>query len=246
MKAVILAAGFGSRLGSLTKATPKCLIKVNGRRLLDNALECLYQNGIEEVIIVIGYLAEKVKDYLGYQYRSMRLTYVTNKEFHRTNSLYSLWLASEHFNDDTLLLEGDLFFEESIIKKICQSHNPNIMVVDDYQPFRQSNAVIIDENGYVKHMVTEKDQAEGFDFTGKLITANMYRFCREFMHEYLVPALKAPLQQNNIDELYDTALSEVVNSQSVPILAVSVSGLRWYEIDTPEDLQRAEELFQDR
>ena len=109
-KAIILAAGMGNRLGPLTDTLPKCLVPVNGVPVLVNTLNHLADSGMSEVVIVVGYLKERIFERIGDRFRGMKVTYVESKRYATTNNIYSLWLAREHLTEDILLLDADVFF----------------------------------------------------------------------------------------------------------------------------------------
>src|SRR5690554_3060853 len=113
MQAIILAAGKGSRLGSYTKENTKCMLEINGERLIDTSLKKLAAVGVNKLILVVGYKKDNLIDYLGSEKHGIAITYVDNPIYDTTNNIYSLYLASEYLkNDDTLLLESDLRSEE--------------------------------------------------------------------------------------------------------------------------------------
>ena len=119
MKAIILVAGRGTRLKPLTDTIPKCLTEVNGKPILFNALEHLEKNKIEETILVVGYLRDKIEERIGNFFGNMKITYVKNDIYDKTNTSYSLWLALKDLliDDSLLVLEGDVFFEEELLKR---------------------------------------------------------------------------------------------------------------------------------
>ena len=242
MKAIILAAGMGTRLQPLTYSTPKCLVKVNGKPILENALEHLNGNGIKTAILVTGHLGDKVREYLGTRFKDTKLIYVENQIYDKTNNIYSLWLAKEYLIDDLLLLEDDIFFETEVIDRVCKHNYPNIMVVDDYQNFMNGTVVMADR-GIVTEMILKKDQHPDKNYYHGLKTVNIYRFAKEFMDTYFIPGLESYIDADNLNEYYELAISNIVKSAAVPLGALSIAGLKWFEIDTLEDLKRAEELF---
>ena len=115
MQAVILAAGQGSRLRPLTDHCPKCLVKVQGRSLLQYQLEALRTARISECVIVVGHRADQVRAAFGSRFGDLSITYVENDVFDRTNNIYSLWLARKAITQDVLLLEGDLIFDPELL-----------------------------------------------------------------------------------------------------------------------------------
>ncbi len=110
MQVVILAAGLGRRLDPLTQQTPKCLVEVNGTPIIVNALNSLTQYKLSQIVIVIGHLGDKVKNKLGKGFNGVPIKYVTNTIYDKTNNVYSLWLARKYLNQDTLLMECDIYF----------------------------------------------------------------------------------------------------------------------------------------
>ena len=111
MKAIILAAGMGTRLRPITSSIPKCLVPVNSKPILEHQFEALLLAGIRDVILVVGHLAELLFYKYGTSYGSLNIDYVENPRYDRTNNIYSLWLARQHLNSQVLLLEGDLVFD---------------------------------------------------------------------------------------------------------------------------------------
>ena len=244
MKAIILVAGMGTRLMPLTENTPKCLVKVNGVPLLVNTLNCLNKNGIKECVLVVGHLAEKVVECIGDEFENIRITYVKNEIFDKTCNIYSLWLARMHLNDDILLLEDDIFFEEKVIEKLCEDGHSNVIVVDDYKDFMNGTAVTAN-NGRATEMILKRDQSDGFRYGGKLKTVNIYKFSMKFMEDYFIPTLNLYMGDGHLNEFYELVISKIIESGETQISVLTVNELKWFEIDTCQDLKEAEKLFAD-
>ena len=121
MQALILAAGTGSRLGKYTKENTKCMLEVNGETLIKQALEKLNNVGITKLILVVGYKKDNLIKHVGNQYKNIKIQYVENPIYDTTNNIYSLYLAKDMLaQDDTILLESDLLFEEDILIKLLK------------------------------------------------------------------------------------------------------------------------------
>ena len=131
MQALILAAGMGKRLGKHTADHTKCMVKVNGKTIIQHTLDSLKTvKDLSRVIIVIGYKGRKLKQFINKHYKDMKVVYINNPIYDKTNNIYSLWLAKDHLmKDDTLLLESDIVFEKKIIKNIVNNPNENLTVV---------------------------------------------------------------------------------------------------------------------
>lgn len=106
MQAIILAAGMGKRLGEYTKNNTKCMVPVNGIRLIDRLLGQLSKLHLSRVVIVIGYEGKKLKDYLGDSYQGLKIEYVDNPVYDKTNNIYSLFLAKDKMIEDETILSG--------------------------------------------------------------------------------------------------------------------------------------------
>ena len=153
MQVIILAAGMGRRLGELTHDNTKCMVKVNGVRLIDRLLGqlALMSNPLHRIVIVIGYEGKKLKEYLGESFKNIPLEYVENPIYDKTNNIYSLFLAKEELSqDDTLLIESDMIFEDGIFEKVMSNPFPNLAVVAKYESWMDGTMVILDnENNIV-------------------------------------------------------------------------------------------------
>jgi len=126
MKALILAAGMGKRLMPLTQDTPKCLLKVGGKTIIEHQFDALYKNNIKDIVIVIGHQGEKIKRLIGDKAR-----YIENNDFATTNSSYSLWLAREEMKDGFIYVNSDLIFHWKILQDLINSKSENAIVTDN-------------------------------------------------------------------------------------------------------------------
>ena len=119
MKAIILAAGTASRLRPLTLHTPKCLLKVGERTLLQRSMDAIIRAGVREFVIVTGYLHEKIENFVQETYgNSISVCFIHNKDYETTNNIYSLWLARpEAEGEEVLLLDSDLLYDGQIVER---------------------------------------------------------------------------------------------------------------------------------
>src|SRR4051812_12226878 len=119
MKAVILAAGIASRLRPLTDNTPKCLLKVGDKSILELTIDNIIENDINEVIIVTGYLEQQIKDFVSSNYPQVNVQYIYNNVYDSTNNIYSLWLAKDSvLGEEMLLMDSDIVFDKEIISRL--------------------------------------------------------------------------------------------------------------------------------
>ena len=131
MQALILAAGTGSRLGKYTKENTKRMLEINGKTLIQHAIEKLSNAGITKLIMVVGYKKDNLIKHLGMRYKNVKIEYVENPVYNSTNNIYSLYLAKEKLSeDDTILIESDLIFEENILTDLIKDRRKSLAVVD--------------------------------------------------------------------------------------------------------------------
>ena len=139
MQAIILAAGMGKRLGRYTQGATKCMVKVNGKALIEYAIESLVANGVSRLVMVIGYKGSLLKDYISSKFNEsnlngMKIEYIENAVYDKTNNIYSLYLARKEMEkDDTLLLESDIIFKTDLITRIIEDKNPNLAMVSHFE-----------------------------------------------------------------------------------------------------------------
>lgn len=175
MQAIILAAGMGKRLGALTQNNTKCMVEVNGVSLIDRTLTQLSKLLLSRVIIVIGYKGENLRNYVGDEYKGLKVEYIDNPVYDTTNNIYSLSLAKEELQkDDTLLIESDLIFDDTLFPMIVNNEYPNLALVAKYETWMDGTMVRIDDdNNIVNFVPKEAFRYEDVDVYYK--TVNIYK-----------------------------------------------------------------------
>lgn len=243
MQAVILAAGMGKRLGELTKNNTKCMVKINGISLINRLLEQLSKLSLNKIIIVIGYEGEKLKNYLGYSYKAIEIEYIENPIYNKTNNIYSLYLAKEKLlEDDTILIESDLIFEDSIFTLLEQSSYPNVAVVAKYESWMDGTMVRIDnENNIINFIPKKAFRYEDIALYYK--TVNIYKFSKEFARNQYIPFLEAYIHALGNNEYYEQVLRVITILDNCNLKALILNNEKWYEIDDIQDLDIAETIF---
>ncbi len=243
MQAIILAAGMGRRLGDLTAGNTKCMVEVNGETLIDRMLRQLQRVALSRVVIVIGYEGEKLRGYIGDRYPGLDIEYVVNDVYDRTNNIYSLWLARDIMeDDDTLLLESDIIFDDGVIDRIYYSEYPDVALVARYEPWMDGTMVRIDENGDILSFIPKKAFSYK-DIDSYYKTVNIYKFSRAFARDRYLPFLEAYIKVMGDNEYYEQVLRVITLVDASGIKALPVDGLPWYEIDDVQDLRIAETIF---
>ena len=233
----------GKRLKELTQDNTKCMVKVNGVRLIDRALGQLSKLGLKRTVLVTGYEGAKLRKHVGRKWQGMKIDYVDNPIYDKTNNIYSLALAADELvKDDTLLIESDLIFEDAIFKKVLKDPHPNVAVVDAFKSWMDGTCVTIDEDNLIKRFVPKKDFVYE-EIPSYYKTVNIYKFSKEFSRQDYVPFLKAYSKALGDNEYYEQVL-RVVTLLDKPLMhALPLSGEKWYEIDDTQDLDIAESMF---
>ena len=240
---MILTAGIGARLGPLTERTPKCLLEVAGTPILFRALSTLAECGIDNVTLVVGHLGEKIVEAVGDSWQGLKIRYVWAFDYATTNNIVSLWEARESLDEDILLLEGDVAFEEEVLRRLLRAEG-DAMVVSRFCTWHSGTVVSLDgERQHVAEMVLGVDQDEAFDYSDVFKTANLYKFSRNFLARLLVPALCRAVEAGKVQEYYESVLQEPIAEGSAKFVAVDVSDLTWYEVDDQSDLEAANYRF---
>ena len=243
MQAIILAAGMGKRLGELTKGNTKCMVKVNGTPLIDRVMKQLTLQPLKRIIMVVGYKGKELKEYLGTEYNGMPIQYIENPIYDKTNNIYSLALAKKEMQeDDTLLLESDLIFDDAMLNLLIENPYPNLALVAKYETWMDGTMVRIDEDDNIVNFVP-KDAFRYDDVDKYYKTVNIYKFSKEFSKTKYVPFLDAYTKAVGNNEYYENVLRIISFLNSKELKALPISNEKWYEIDDKQDLDIAEALF---
>ena len=244
MQAVILAAGMGRRLGELTKGNTKCMVEVNGVTLIDRLLGQLSALDLKRVVIVVGYEGEKLVNYIGDRFNDkFEIVFINNPIYDKTNNIYSLALAREQLvEDDTILLESDLIFDDRMFSLILDNPYPNLALVAKYQTWMDGTMVRIDEDNNIINFITKKAfKYSDVDYYYK--TVNIYKFSKEFMVNKYLPFLDAYCSALGNNEYYEQVLRVICMLENSELKALPITNEKWYEIDDVQDLDIAEALF---
>ena len=246
MQAIILAAGMGRRLGEYTKDNTKCMLPVNGVRLIDRLLSQLSKLELNRVVIVVGYKGQNLIDYIGDRYdKQLKIEFVENPIYDKTNNIYSLALAKDKLQeDDTLLIESDLIFDDGMFSLLTENPYPNLALVAKYETWMDGTMVRLDADNNIVNFVPKA----AFDYNetdSYYKTVNIYKFSREFSQTKYVPFLEAYSKAVGNNEYYENVLRIISFLNSHDLKALPITNEKWYEIDDKQDLDIAEALFAD-
>lgn len=247
MQSIILAAGMGKRLGDLTRNNTKCMIQVNDVPLIDRLLGQLQRlvgpYALKRIIIVTGYQGKKLKEHIASLHISVPVKYIDNPIYDTTNNIYSLYLAKDCLlEDDTLLFESDLIFEDAVIDRIVQHPYPSLALVSKFESWMDGTVVTLDEEDNIKRFIPgSKFSYEETEQYYK--TVNVYKFSKEFSRTHYVPFLSAYSKALGNNEYYEQVLRVIALLDRPGIKALRLGNELWYEIDDVQDLDIAVSMF---
>jgi histidinol-phosphate/aromatic aminotransferase/cobyric acid decarboxylase-like protein/choline kinase len=243
MQGMILAAGMGRRLGKYTADGTKCMVKINGKSLIERTIESLLAANIRRIVIVVGYKASGLTAFVNKKFPDLDIEYVTNPVYETTNNIYSLWLAREYLKeDDTILLESDVIFDERIISELVASPESNLAIVSKFEQWMDGTVTLLDSDETIVSVI-DKKHFRWDDIDKYYKTVNIYKFARNFSIKYYMPFLEAYLTAFGTNQYYEQVLSILTFLENTGLKGLPVSGRWWYEIDDPNDLHIAETLF---
>lgn len=238
MKAIILAAGMASRLRPLTENTPKCLLKVGEKCLLQRSIDALTSNGIHDFVIVTGYLHEMIETFVAEQYgNKINVKFIHNDVFDSTNNIYSLWLARpEAEGQEILLLDSDLLYDPRIITKVMESDADNVLTLIRHELGEEEMKVVLDrENGTIIEISKTCNPADaageslGIEKMGCRYTSALYQELEPMMNE-----------EHLENVFYERAFERLI-AKGHTYKVIDVTELFSCELDTVEDFENAKE-----
>ena len=233
--AVLLAAGTGSRLYPLTQHMPKCLTLVNGISILERLIFCLNQHRFKRLIVVTGYMEDRIREVLGNRRGSMDIDYIFNPLYETTNNIYSLWMAREIINDSFLLIESDLVFDTFLLDDMLY---PDRIAVAPMLPWMNGSTVTVNQFQYV----TKFHNGVGSLDEIRYKTVNIYSLSLSSWHG-ISERLDQYISDGMVNDYYEAVFAAMVTDGSLSFQAVFFDNKPWYEIDTIADLAEAEKSF---
>lgn len=244
MQALMLAAGLGKRLAKYTKNNTKCMVDVAGKKLIDRAIEAIKNAGIKRFIIVTGYKADNLENYITENHSGeLNFVFIRNDIFDKTNNIYSFFLAREEaIKDDTILLESDLIFDSNLIKDIKESEDKNVVAVAKYESWMDGTCVKLNEEQMIYKFI-EKQNMKTDKLDEYYKTVNIYKFDKEFLSKVYFPFLETYMKIQGLNSYYEDSLKYICQLPQIYLKAFLMGNRPWYEIDDAQDLDIASVLF---
>ena len=234
MKALILAAGFGSRLAPITDNLPKSLVPVNGMPILFKQIDSLLKNGVNDITIVSGYKADVLEKAVKEKYLNS-IKIVESVDYSVTNNMYSAYLGLKSIGTEGfLMMNADVFFDCSVIAGLLAWKAENAIVVD-YGRYNEESMKVIEKN---KRIVSISKQIKKEDALGCSI--DVYKFGQEAAEKFFKKCCEFIEEKKELTKWSEVALNDILNDvvfEACPLIG------RWFEIDNHDDLAMAERLF---
>lgn len=226
MKALLLAAGIGTRISRYLSGNPKCTVNIGDTKLIQYTVSLLKSKGINEIGIVTGYRANVIKETL----KDQDIKYFYNPFFDVTNSIASTWFAKEFLkNDDIIIMNADVYIEESVLDRILSTEKSPVMFADSSRK-EEGDYKFKYENGLL--------QKYGKDLTGDDITGEYIgigKFSKDFLKEFVL-SLETKIENQQHSVWWENIVYDMINDRNVYI--EDINGLFWAEVDYIEDYYR--------
>ena len=234
--AVLLAAGRGSRLQPLTDDAPKCLTEIDGIPILERQVRSLLEWGVKRLVVVVGYMEHRIREFLDAWTGDMRIDYVVSSHYRTTNNIYSLWLARKAVREPFLLLECDLVFEPFLLADMLL---PDKMAVARVQPWMMGSTVSLDPFQRITDFRVGHSEVPD---DSRYKTVNIYSLSLASWRR-VAERLDRRISAGKVNDYYEAVFAEMVADGSLSFEPVLFDDGRWYEMDTLADLHEAERLF---
>lgn len=245
--AVILAAGLGSRLKGNTKEVPKCLVRVAGTPILERMIITLRAQGITSLILVVGYLNEIILDYLQQHHPDLDVQIVENPDYAITGSVFSLYLALNVVPQgrEILLIEGDVVLEDALLQRLLQASTVCRHAATLLAPYESSlsGTFALIKSNLVSAWMHESVRNAEFPLDQSYKTVNLTLVRQGESISQMREAIKGVISRFGVKAPLEYAMQDLVN-MGMEIAAVNTVGMRWFEVDTPEDLAIADAMFE--
>ncbi len=244
MKAIILAAGYGNRMRPFTDRTHKTLLTVGGETILSRIIDGLVDNNVRDIVMVTGFAADTIQEYLESNYSDVNFSYVHNEKYRETNNIFSLAMAFDaiEIDSEVIIIESDLLYHSEIITQLIDNPHPNVALVDKFRSGMDGTVVTV-ENNVITSVIPPHLQGENFDFSDKYKTLNIYKFSKEFCQTSFKKLLSYYAHVIDDNCYYELILGILIYMQRENVYAGIIKNDAWAEVDDPNDVAVAEYVF---
>jgi len=236
MRAIILAAGRGKRLWPITDKIPKPLVRVANTPIIEYQIKNLLASGIENIIIVVGYKGEMIQSFCQARFPSVNIKIIKNADFLKTNNAYSFYLCRRYLDRDIILMNGDVIFEEDIIKKLINENSTCVCV--DKGAYADESMKIVVENGFIRDISKTIPATESYG-----TSIDIYKISKKDLVTLKVYLQKFIEVERNLNAWTEVLLQKLFRERKILAKPLNIEGYKWVEIDNYEDLDMAEQIF---
>ena len=233
MIGVILAAGMAKRLRPITDEKPKCLLEVGGKTLLQRTVDAMISAGIKEFVVVTGYRENMIREFLTIHYSLCTIHYIDNPDYEHNNNIFSLWLAMQKLHgQEVLLMDSDILCDPEAVRRVARKTNP-ALAMQQHELGEEEMKIVVDEAGRITEISKTCSPADaigesvGIEKMTPAYTEAIYQELRKMI-----------LDEGQIDIFYERAFERLI-PQGHTFEVVDTTDLFSYELDTPEDLEKA-------
>jgi choline kinase len=233
MIGVILAAGMAKRLRPLTDEKPKCLLEVGGKTLLQRTVDAMISAGVKEFVVVTGYRENMIREFLTIHYSLCTIHYIDNPDYEHNNNIFSLWLAMQKLHgQEVLLMDSDILCDPEAVRRVARKTNP-ALAMQQHELGEEEMKIVVDEAGRITEISKTCSPADaigesvGIEKMTPAYTEAIYQELRKMI-----------LDEGQIDIFYERAFERLI-PQGHTFEVVDTTDLFSYELDTPEDLEKA-------
>ena len=235
MKAIILSAGQGSRLGHLVDGRPKCLIDFHGRTLLDRQLDTLAANGVDEAVVVTGFHDDLVEQAIAARSRAPQVRTVFNPFYKVADNTGSLYMARELLAGDCLVWNGDTLVSEALMRRVLDNHRAGICVtVDRKDAYDEDDMKVVEQGGRLTAIGKRLDDSVNAESIGLLAFRDGGA---ERFRDAIEQAMRTP---EGTTIWYLRVINQL--AQSTDVWTLDIAGEEWGEVDFPPDVEEARKL----
>jgi len=234
MKAIILAAGRGKRLGDLTKELPKCLLDLGSKTILDYQLESLMKCGIDEILLVVGFGKEKVIEHVRQKHANLPIKFIYNDVYDKTDNAYSTALALNQLGDTSqvILLDGDVIFDPRLLSSLVVSQHENVLLADEIKKVTEEDANVVIEEGYA--VAIGKSY-----YPGDAVYTSMIKLGGGLLEKFK----KEINEKGSVLEWYSEPLTRILKKNKKEMQVIFTKGLSRCEVDIPQEIDEAKKIL---
>ena len=233
MIGVILAAGMAKRLRPLTDKKPKCLLEVGGKTLLQRTVDAMISAGVKEFLVVTGYRENMIREFLTIRYPQSTINFIDNHDYEHNNNIFSLWLAMEKLHgNEVLLMDSDILCDPEAVRRVARKTVP-ALAMQQHELGEEEMKIVVDAEGRITEI---SKTCSPVDAIGESV--GIEKMTAEYTEAIYQELRKMILDEGLIDIFYERAFERLI-PQGHTFEVVDTTDLFSYELDTPEDLEKA-------